>query len=165
VNEYEILLMLDPEAPTERHDEVIARTRELVEKTGGSWVGHDPWGRRRLAYPIEKKEEGVYHLLSFDSSAATLVEAERVLKITDIVMRHLATRRGKPQPASQRREGGPSRSFESAPPPGDSAGGAEEYAASPEPAAEAAAPPGPAAEAAAPPEPAAAPEAAATEEE
>jgi small subunit ribosomal protein S6 len=95
VNEYEILLMLDPERPEERHDEIIARTRELIEKGGGSWLSHDPWGRRRLAYEIDHKPDGVYHLLQFDAEPATLDEVSRVLKITDGVMRHMATRRPK----------------------------------------------------------------------
>src|SRR5439155_20218617 len=72
VNEYEILLMLDPEAPEERHDEIIARTRELIEKGGGMWLSHDSWGRRRLAYEIDHKTDGVYHLVQFDAEPATL---------------------------------------------------------------------------------------------
>ena len=95
MNDYEILLMLDPEAPEERHNEIIARTRELVEKGGGTWLSHDPWGRRRLAYEIDHKADGVYHLLQFDAQPATLDEITRVLKITDGVMRHMATRRPK----------------------------------------------------------------------
>jgi small subunit ribosomal protein S6 len=93
VNDYEILLMLDADLPEERHNEIIARARELVEKGGGTWVGHDPWGRRKLAYEIAKKTDGVYHLLQFDADPATLDELTRILKITDGVMRHLATRR------------------------------------------------------------------------
>jgi len=95
VNDYEVLLMLDPDTPEERHDEVIARTRELVEKGGGTWLSHDPWGRRRLAYEIDHKTDGVYHLLQFDAEPETLNEITRVLKITDGVMRHMATRRVK----------------------------------------------------------------------
>jgi small subunit ribosomal protein S6 len=95
VNDYEILLMLDPEAPEERHNEIIARTRELIEKGGGSWLSHDSWGRRRLAYEIDHKTDGVYHLLQFDAEPAALDEVTRVLKITDGVMRHMATRRPK----------------------------------------------------------------------
>ena len=89
---YEILLMLDPELPEERQDEIIVRVRELVEKSGGTWRSHDAWGRRRLAYEIEKKSEGVYHLVVFESDAATLDEIVRVLKIDDGVMRHMATK-------------------------------------------------------------------------
>jgi small subunit ribosomal protein S6 len=90
---YEILLMLDPELPEERQDEIIARTRELVEKAGGTWSNHEPWGRRRLAYEIAHKGEGVYHLLTFECDAEVLDEASRILKITDGVMRHMAVRR------------------------------------------------------------------------
>ena len=89
---YEILLLLDPEQAEARQDEIIARTRELVEKNGGAWHSHDAWGRRRLAYPILHKEEGVYHLVVFDAEPATLEEISRVLKIDDSVLRHLATR-------------------------------------------------------------------------
>jgi small subunit ribosomal protein S6 len=92
VTTYEILLMLDPELPEERQDEIIVRVRELVEKSGGTWRSHDAWGRRRLAYEIEKKSEGVYHLVVFESDAATLDEIVRVLKIDDGVMRHMATK-------------------------------------------------------------------------
>jgi small subunit ribosomal protein S6 len=92
VTTYEILLMLDPEGAEAHQDELIARVRELVEKSGGTWRSHDAWGRRRLAYEIAKKPEGVYHLVVFESSAETLDEISRVLKIDDAVMRHLATK-------------------------------------------------------------------------
>ena len=89
---YEILLMLDPEGAESHQDELIARVRELVEKGGGTWRSHDAWGRRRLAYEIAKKPEGVYHLVVFEAPAETLDEVSRVLKIDDGVLRHLATR-------------------------------------------------------------------------
>jgi small subunit ribosomal protein S6 len=94
-NEYEILLMLDPELAEERQTEIVTRTHELVEKGGGTWLSHDVWGRRRLAYEIDHKSDGAYHLLQFDAQPATLDEITRVLKITDGVMRHMATRRVK----------------------------------------------------------------------
>ncbi|MFN2469030.1 MAG: 30S ribosomal protein S6 [Gaiellaceae bacterium] len=117
MTEYEILLLLDPEAPEERHDEIIARTRELIERGGGSWDGHQPWGRRRLAYEIAHKAEGTYHLLLFTAEAETLDEVSRILRITDGVMRHLAVRRPKgsgqapspPPPAPPEREPEPER--------------------------------------------------------
>ncbi len=90
---YEILLMLDPEVAENRQEEIISRTRELIERGGGTWVRHDVWGRRRLAYEINHKGEGVYHLLQFDAEPETLEELSRILRITDGVMRHLATRR------------------------------------------------------------------------
>ena len=89
---YEILLLLDPEQAEARQDDILARTRELVEQGSGAWHSHDAWGRRRLAYPIAHKEEGVYHLVVFDAEAETLDEVSRVLKIDDAVLRHMATR-------------------------------------------------------------------------
>jgi small subunit ribosomal protein S6 len=93
VTDYEILLMLDPELPDERQEEIVKRTRELVEGGGGSWDGQEPWGRRRLAYEIDHKPEGAFHLLTFKAEPATLDEISRVLKITEGVMRHMAVRR------------------------------------------------------------------------
>jgi len=92
VTTYEILLMLDPEGAEAHQDDLIARVRDLVEKGGGTWRSHDAWGRRRLAYEIAKKPEGVYHLVVFESGAETLDEISRVLKIDDGVLRHLATK-------------------------------------------------------------------------
>jgi small subunit ribosomal protein S6 len=92
VTTYEILLLLDPEQAEGRQDDILARTRDLVEKNGGTWQSHDAWCRRRLAYPIGHKEEGVYHLVVFDAEAETLTEVSRVLKIEDAVLRHMATR-------------------------------------------------------------------------
>jgi small subunit ribosomal protein S6 len=99
VTEYEILLLLDPDLEEGRQDEVVTRARELVEKAGGSWDVHDVWGRRKLAFEIDHKGEGVYHLLQFTCEAGTLDEISRVLRIDDRVLRHMATRRIEGSPA------------------------------------------------------------------
>jgi small subunit ribosomal protein S6 len=119
LHDYEVLLMLDPELSEARQEEIVVRTRELVENAGGTWVGHDPWGRRRLAFPIEKKTDGIYHLVQFDAEPETLDELSRILKISDGVMRHLATRRVKGSHGPGRP--GPE-------PPVESAGRVPEYA-------------------------------------
>jgi small subunit ribosomal protein S6 len=94
--DYEVLLLLDAELPDERQSEIVTRTRELVERDGGTFESQDAWGRRRLAYEIDHKPEGAYHLLTFSAEPGTLDEISRVLKITDGVMRHLAVRRPRP---------------------------------------------------------------------
>ena len=107
MNEYEIMLLLDPELAEERANEIIQRIRDSVEAAQGTWDGHEPWGRRKLAYEIDHKPDGIYHLLLFAATPATLAEISRVLKITDGVMRHMAVRRVKgastrpPQPSSE----------------------------------------------------------------
>ena len=93
MTDYEILLIIDPDAPEGRSDEILTRTRELIEQGEGTFEAHDEWGRRRLAYEIDHKAEGVYHLLTFSCEPATLEEISRVLRISDGVIRHMATRR------------------------------------------------------------------------
>ncbi len=105
VIEYEILLLLDPELPDGREEQIVQRIREEIERGGGTWEGHDAWGQRKLAYEIDHKADGAYHLLQFQSGPETLAEISRVLKITDGVIRHLAVRRPKPpKPKPPRRE-------------------------------------------------------------
>ena len=123
MTKYEILLMLDPELAEERQSEIVRRVRELVERGDGTWVAHEPWGRRRLAYEIAKKTDGTYHLLHFDAQPETLDEISRVLKIDDGVMRHMPTHRIEGsrtvRPLARRR-----------PPPRAAAVGAASYAGS-----------------------------------
>jgi len=95
VNDYEILLLLDPDLEEDRENEIVARTRETIERGNGTWERHDVWGRRKLAYEIDHKGEGSYHLLLFKSDPEVLDEISRVLRITDGVLRHLAVRRPK----------------------------------------------------------------------
>ncbi len=109
---YEVLLMLDPELPEERQSEIIGRTRELIERGGGTWESNETWGRRKLAYEIDHKGEGAYHLLGFEAEPEALAEVSRILRITDGVMRHMPVRR-------QSTRGGKSSpvTVESVPPP------------------------------------------------
>ena len=109
MNDYEILLMLDPDLADERQEEIVKRIRDLVEAGGGTWGGQDVWGRRKLAYEIDKKTDGTYHLLTFSAAPETLDEISRVLKIDDSVMRHLPTRRYKPGSTQPVAAGGPAR--------------------------------------------------------
>ena len=99
MTEYEILLLLDPELSDEKQTEIVGRVSTLVEQGGGTFERHDPWGRRKLAYPIDKKEDGIYHLLTLAATPETLDELNRVLKIDDDVLRHMATRRHEGGPA------------------------------------------------------------------
>jgi small subunit ribosomal protein S6 len=85
--------MLDAGVAEPRQTEIVERIKSLVDQGGGSWQSHVPWGKRRLAYEIAHKDEGIYHLLTFDAEPATVEEIGRVLRIDDDVMRHMAVRR------------------------------------------------------------------------
>jgi small subunit ribosomal protein S6 len=90
------MLVLKPDAPDERASAVIDRTTRYVVASGGSIVKVAPWGRRRLAYPIDRYREGSYHIVVFESPAEAIAEMERSLQITEDVLRYLVTRAVKP---------------------------------------------------------------------
>ena len=93
---YELMLVLRPDAPDERAAAVIDRTTRYVVASGGQIVKVAPWGRRRLAYPIDRYREGSYHIVVFEAPAETIAEMERSLQITEDVLRYLVTRAVKP---------------------------------------------------------------------
>lgn len=93
---YELMLVLRPDAPDERASAVIDRTTRYVVASGGQIIKVAPWGRRRLAYPIDRYREGSYHIVVFESPAEAIVELERSLQITEDVLRSLVTRVIKP---------------------------------------------------------------------
>ncbi len=95
MTDYEVLIMLDPELAEDRQQEVVDRVRTQVVEGGGIWEAITPWGRRRLAYEILHKSEGIYYLVTFSASPEVLNEVSRLLKIDDSVLRHMAVRRVK----------------------------------------------------------------------
>src|SRR5262245_54787756 len=96
VRRYELMLVLRPDAPDERASAVIDRTTRYVVAEGGQIVKVAPWGRRRLAYPIDRYREGSYHIVVFEAPAEAVAELERSLQITEEVLRYLVTRTIKP---------------------------------------------------------------------
>src|SRR3954452_24642691 len=106
VRRYELMLVLKPDAPDERAAAVIDRSTRYVVAEGGQIVKVAPWGRRGLAYPIDRYREGSYHIIVFESPAEAIAELERSLQITEDVIRYLVTRAEKPVKA--RRDAGSS---------------------------------------------------------
>jgi len=96
VRRYELMLIIRPDAPDEKAAAVIDRTTRYVVASGGQIVKVAPWGRRRLAYPIDRHREGSYHIVVFESPAEAILELERSLQITEEVIRFLVTRSEKP---------------------------------------------------------------------
>jgi small subunit ribosomal protein S6 len=100
---YELMLVLRPDVADDRSQAVIDRTTRQIVATGGQIVKVAPWGRRRLAYPIERYREGSYHIVVFESPSEAVAELERGLLITEELLRHLVTR--VERPARPRRDG------------------------------------------------------------
>ena len=88
---------------TTRAAAVIDRTTRQIVAAGGQIVKVAPWGRRRLAYPIDRHREGSYHIILFEAPAEAIAELERSLLITEEVLRHLVTRVERPVKAAATR--------------------------------------------------------------
>ena len=90
---YEILYVIRPDLDEEATTALIDRLSELVTGNGGDNVTVDKWGKRRLAYEIQDYREGQYVLMNFKGEAHTSRELERVMKISDDVIRFLTVRK------------------------------------------------------------------------
>jgi small subunit ribosomal protein S6 len=99
---YELMLVLRPDAPDDRIQAVIDRTTRGIVAAGGSIAKVAPWGRRRLAYSIDRHREGSYHIILFEAPPEAIGELERSLLITEEVLRHLVTRDERPVRAARR---------------------------------------------------------------
>jgi small subunit ribosomal protein S6 len=99
VRRYELMLVFRPDAPDERLSAIIDRTTRQITAAGGQIVKVAPWGRRRLAYPIDRQREGSYHIIVFEAPAPAVAELERSLLITEEVLRHLIVRQERPAKA------------------------------------------------------------------
>ena len=86
---YELMLVIRPDVADDKSQALVDRITRGVTASGGQIVKVAPWGRRRLAYPIQKFEDGVYTRFLYDSVAEVPRELERRMRISDKVLRHL----------------------------------------------------------------------------
>jgi small subunit ribosomal protein S6 len=99
---YELMLVLRPDIADDRSQAIIDRTTRQIVTTGGQIVKVAPWGRRRLAYPIDRHREGSYHIIIFEAPAEAIIELERGLLITEELLRHLVIRVERPAKSTRR---------------------------------------------------------------
>jgi small subunit ribosomal protein S6 len=88
---YEVLFILSPQVAEEEATTLITDFRGVAEKTGATLKNEEAWGRRRLAYPIQKFTEGNYHLFVFESDGS-LSELDRRMRNSDRILRHMIVR-------------------------------------------------------------------------
>jgi small subunit ribosomal protein S6 len=88
---YEVLFILSPQVPEEEATNLVSEFKRIGEGTGAKLAHEEAWGRRRLAYPIQKFNEGNYHLFVFESEGS-LAELDRRMKNSDRVLRHMIVR-------------------------------------------------------------------------
>ncbi|MCL2455429.1 MAG: 30S ribosomal protein S6 [Micrococcales bacterium] len=84
---YEIMIILDPDIEERTVGPALDKYLSVVKTQGGSVDAVDIWGRRRLAYDIKKKSEGIYAVVSFSAEPATAAELDRQLGLNEAVLR------------------------------------------------------------------------------
>lgn len=92
VRDYEVVLVLSPEATEEEITVTVERVDKLITDAGGSIAEHESWGLKRLAYPILKFNEGNYILVKFSMDASAVTEFKRSLDAAEDLIRFLVTR-------------------------------------------------------------------------
>ena len=98
---YELMLVIRPDVADDKSQALVDRTTRQISAAGGQIVKVAPWGRRRLAYPIDRHREGSYHIVLFEAPADAIAELEHTLLITEEVLRHLVTRVDRPVKAGR----------------------------------------------------------------
>ncbi len=88
MTKYEVMFILDPTLEEDKKTAAIETVKEIITAEG-EVTKVDLWGMKKLAYPIQKKNEGYYVVLEFSASTELPLELDRRLKISDDIMRHL----------------------------------------------------------------------------
>lgn len=88
MNKYEVMVIVKP-ADEEPNKATFDKIEALIARVGGTVEKVDVWGKRRLAYAVNKHTDGVYVLINFEAAPGEIKEIDRVLKIDDNVLRHL----------------------------------------------------------------------------
>ncbi len=92
MRDYELMVVLDPNLDDAAIEALNTRIQTLVTQRGGTVESVEPWGRKRLAYPIGRYRDGVYILSRLQLPPNAAAEIERALKLTESVIRHLLVR-------------------------------------------------------------------------
>ena len=89
MNKYELTIVAKPTLEEEVLNTEFAQIQELIERFGGTVEKVDDWGKRRLAYEIQKTMEGVYRFVTFTAPASTPTELEGRMRIRENLLRYL----------------------------------------------------------------------------
>jgi small subunit ribosomal protein S6 len=90
---YELLFFVDPAIEEEAREALQARIESTITGQDGVIDSVEPWGKRKLAYEINKLQDGDYTLINFRANPSSIAELDRVLRITDAVVRFMVVRK------------------------------------------------------------------------
>lgn len=92
MSKYELAVVVNAQIDDEARTAVIDNCKALVEKFGGTITGVDDWGKKKLAYEIQKMNEGYYTFIHFDAEGSAIAEIEQRMRIMDNVIRYLCVK-------------------------------------------------------------------------
>ncbi|MEG0961576.1 MAG: 30S ribosomal protein S6 [Lachnospiraceae bacterium] len=92
MNKYELALVVNAKIEDEVRNETVEKAKEYIARFGGTVTNVDEWGKKRLAYEIQKMREGYYYFIQFDAVADCPAEVEKRVRIMDNVLRFLCVR-------------------------------------------------------------------------
>ena len=92
MNKYELALVVNAKIEDEPRAAVVEKAKEYIARFGGTVTEVEEWGKKRLAYEIQKMREGFYYFIRFDSDADCPAEVEKRVRIMDNVLRFLCVR-------------------------------------------------------------------------
>ena len=95
MNRYETVFIMTPVLSAEQVAETVSKFRAFVTDKGGKIVHEDAWGLRKLAYPIQKKSTGFYHLMEFEADTNIILPFETEFRRDERIIRFLTTKMDK----------------------------------------------------------------------
>ena len=93
MSKYELALVVNAKIEDDERTAVVDKCKALIERFGGTITNVDDWGKKRLAYEIQKMREGFYYFIQFDAETTVPAEIESRVRIMDNVMRYLVVKR------------------------------------------------------------------------
>ncbi len=92
MNKYELAVIVSAKIEDDERAAVVDKCKALIERFGGTITNIDEWGKKRLAYEIQKMREGFYYFIQFDAESTVPAEIESRVRIMDNVIRYLCVR-------------------------------------------------------------------------
>ena len=92
MNKYELAVVVSANVDDEAKTKAVDKCKALIERFGGTVTNVDDWGKKRLAYEIQKMREAYYYFIQFDAEATAPAEIEQRMRIMDNVLRYLCVR-------------------------------------------------------------------------
>mgnify|MGYP001637891435 FL=1 len=92
MNKYELAVVVSAKIEDEERAAVVDTCKALIERFGGTITNVDDWGKKRLAYEIQKMKEGFYYFIQFEAESSAPAEIESRIRIMDNVLRYLVVK-------------------------------------------------------------------------